>query len=46
MTQVTEEELWVYLGFSILMAINRLLSLVDYWKKDEVYYYTHVENQS
>lgn len=44
-TLVTEEELWAYLGFSILMAINRLPSLADYWKTDEVYHYSPVASK-
>ena len=38
-TPITEEELWAYIGFSILMAINYRPSLFDYWRTDEVYYY-------
>ena len=43
--QVTEEELWAYLGFSILMVINHLPSLTDYWKTDEIYHFSPVANQ-
>ena len=41
-TQVTAEELWAYMGFCILMSINHLPSLKDYWKTDEVYHYAPV----
>lgn len=44
-TQVTGEELWAYLGFSILMAINCLPSFADYWKLDEVYHYSPVASR-
>ena len=41
-TPVTDEELWAYLGFSILMAVNRLPSIGDYWKTDELFHYSPV----
>ena len=44
-TRVTEEELWAYLGFSILMAVNHLPSIADYWKLDEVYHYAPIASR-
>ena len=44
-TPVTEEELWAYLGFSILMAVNHLPSVRDYWRSDEVYHYSPVASR-
>ena len=41
-TQVTTDELWAYLGFCILMAVNHLPSMSDYWSTDEVYHYSPV----
>ena len=34
--QINEVELRAYLGFSILMAINHVPALEDYWKRDPV----------
>ncbi len=34
-----------YLGFNILMGINSLPSLEDYWKDDEVYHYKPVADK-
>ena len=39
---ITEEEIWAYHGFTILMPINHLPSLMDYWCTDEVYHYSPV----
>ena len=44
-TQVTTEELWAYLRFSILMAINHLPSLKDYWRTDQVFHYAPVASR-
>ena len=44
-TPVTEEELWAYLGFSILMAVNHLPSIADCWKLDEVYHYAPIASR-
>ena len=40
--EVTVQELSAFLGFSILMSINHLPSITDYWKTDEVFYYSPV----
>ena len=40
--QVTTDELWAYLGSCILMAVNHLPSMSDYWSTDEVYHYSPV----
>ena len=44
-TPVTEEEICAYLGFCILMAVNQLPSITDYWRTDEVYHYAPVANR-
>lgn len=44
-TPVTDQEMWAYLGFSILMGINHLPSLADYWKSDEIYRYPPVADR-
>ena len=36
---VNEEEIWAYMGFMILMGINHLPALSDYWKMDPTYRY-------
>ena len=39
---LTEGELLAFLGFTILMGINQLPSLKDYWKKDSYFHYSPV----
>ena len=39
---VIHQELWAYLGFSILVSINYLPSLADYWRSDEIHHYSPV----
>ena len=36
-TKVTAEEILAYFGFMLLMGINHLPSLADYWKLDPTY---------
>ena len=38
-TKVTADEIWAYFGFMILMGINRLPVIADYWKLDPTYRY-------
>ena len=38
-TDVTENDIWAFLGFMILMGINQLPALVDYWKKSSIFRY-------
>ena len=38
-TKLTADELWAYFGFMILMGINQLPVLADYWKLDPTYRY-------
>ena len=42
---ITTNELKAYIGFMILMVINNLPSLYDYWKKDPVYNYAAVASK-
>lgn len=37
-TEITPTELHAYFGFMILMGINQLPSIYDYWKRDTTYY--------
>ena len=37
---VTQPEIEAYLGFMILLGINQLPSLYDYWKKDPQFHYS------
>ena len=37
--ETNAEEMKAYLGFAILMGINRLPDLYDYWSTDEVFHY-------
>ena len=39
--KVTTDELKAYLGFCILMGINRLPALDDYWSSDPTLRYSH-----
>ena len=43
--ETNAEELKAYLGFSILMGLNRLPDLYDYWSLDECYHYYPIESQ-
>ena len=36
---VTVEELMEYLGFCILMAVNHLPEVENYWRREKVYHY-------
>ena len=42
---MTVEELKAYLGFCILMAVNYLPEVEDYWKKDNIYHYTPIASR-
>ena len=44
-TKITREELKAFIGFSILMGINRLPSLDDYWSKDELLHYAPISKR-
>ena len=39
-TQITVDELKAFLGFSILMGIDQLPSVDEYWSKDPCLYYS------
>ena len=42
---VTDAEIQAYLGFVILMGINRLPALRDYWRRDHAYHYGPVADR-
>ena len=42
---VSAEEIWAYMGFMILMGINHLPALADYWKLDPTYHYGPVADR-
>ncbi len=42
---VTQAEIETYLGFMILMGVNRLPSLYDYWKKDPTFHYSPIASR-
>lgn len=44
-TQVTVEELQLYMGFMILMGLVKLPSIYDYWQRDEIYHYSPVASR-
>ena len=44
-TKITIEELKAFLGFSILMGVNSLPSIKDYWKRDPHYHYAPVADR-
>ena len=41
-TKISVEELKAYFGFSILMSINSLPGLKDYWKRDPIFNYAPI----
>ena len=44
-TKVTSDEILAYFGFMILMGINQLPALVDYWKLDPTYRYRPIADK-
>ena len=44
-TDVTEDDIWAFLGFMILMGINQLPALVDYWKKSPIFRYAPIADR-
>ena len=44
-TDVTESDILAFLGFAILMGINQLPSLADYWKKDPYFHYSPIADR-
>ena len=44
-TKVTPEEIWAYFGFMILMGINHLPAIADYWKLDPTYRYRPIADK-
>ena len=44
-TKITEEEMKAFLGFSILMGINQLQAIKDYWKKNEYLHYSPIADR-
>lgn len=42
---ITTQEMEAYFGFNILMGINSLPEIEDYWKKDEVYHYAPIADR-
>lgn len=43
--KVTAEEIWAFFGFMIVMGINQLASLSDYWRKDPFYRYAPIADR-
>ena len=44
-TKITVEELKAFLGFCILMGINSLPALKDYWKRDPAFHYSPIADR-
>ena len=44
-TKITVEELKAFLGFCILMGINSLPALKDYWKRDPTFHYAPIADR-
>ena len=44
-TKITVDEMKAFLGFSILMGINQLPAVKDYWKKSEYLHYSPIADQ-
>ena len=45
-TQITVDELKAFLGFSILMGIDQLPSVDDYWSKAPFLHYSQLQTES
>ena len=43
--KITREEIKAYLGFCVLMGINHLPALDDYWSKDPMYHYSPIADR-
>ena len=43
--KITVEELKAFLGFCVLMGINSLPALKDYWKRDPVFHYAPIADR-
>ena len=43
--QVTVEELKAYFGFMIVMGLNQLPLLFDYWRRDPIYHYSPIASR-
>lgn len=44
-TKITADELRAFLGFSILMGINQLPEIKDYWKVSEYFHYSPIADR-
>ena len=44
-THITVKELRAFLGFAILMGINILPSIKDYWKRDPLFHYAPIADR-
>ena len=42
---ITCKDIQAFMGFNILMGINRQLSTEDYWKKDPIHYYKPISQR-
>ena len=42
-TDVTVEDIWAFLGFALLMGINRLPQIPLYWNTDPAFHYLPIE---
>ena len=44
-TKITVGELKAFLGFSVLMGVNQLPEIKDYWKKSEYFHYSPIADR-
>ena len=42
---VTETDIWAFLGFMILMGVNQLPALIHYWRKSPIFRYSPIANR-
>lgn len=42
---ITSEEIEAFIGFNLLMGLNPKSSIIDYWKRDPVYYYPPIADR-
>ena len=41
-TNVTEGDIYAFLGIAILMGVNQLPALAHYWRKDPIFHYSPI----
>jgi len=42
---VTESDIYAFLGIAILMGVNQLPALAHYWRKDPIFHYSPIADR-